>query len=156
MKLYHGTNIDFMAIDIRKSHPYKDFGQGFYLTDIRSQAEDMAVKKTKIYGGTPIVQEYLFGENAPDALNLNVLKFEKPCKEWASFIYQNRNRTLHFHHDYDIVIGPIANDGVAYLLGRYEEGTLSIEDLAQELEYKKLNSQYFFGTEKALALLKRL
>lgn len=36
------------------------------------------------------------------------------------------NKYKDFYHDYDIVIGPIANDGVAYLLGRYEEGTLSI------------------------------
>ena len=34
MILYHGTNIDFQKIDIRESNPYKDFGQGFYLTDI--------------------------------------------------------------------------------------------------------------------------
>jgi len=34
MILYHGTNIDFDTIDISKSSPYKDFGRGFYLTDI--------------------------------------------------------------------------------------------------------------------------
>ncbi len=36
MKLYHVTNIDFKDIDLTKSNMYKDFGQGFYLTDIRS------------------------------------------------------------------------------------------------------------------------
>lgn len=45
MILYHGTNIDFQKIDIRESNPYKDFGQGFYLTDIFLQAENMANKK---------------------------------------------------------------------------------------------------------------
>ena len=54
------------------------------------------------------------------------------------------------------VIGPIANDGVAYLLGRYEEGTLTIDELSKELDYKKLNNQYFFGTEKAIKYLKRI
>ena len=44
MILYHGTNVDFQQIDIRKSNPYKDFGQGFYLTDILVQAENMAAK----------------------------------------------------------------------------------------------------------------
>ena len=38
MRLYHGTNVDFSLIDLTKSNKYKDFGQGFYLTDIRSQA----------------------------------------------------------------------------------------------------------------------
>lgn len=45
MILYHGTNIDFNVIDLTRSNKYKDFGQGFYLTDIRSQAEELAVKK---------------------------------------------------------------------------------------------------------------
>ena len=34
MILYHGTNIVFNDIDISKTKKYKDFGQGFYLTDI--------------------------------------------------------------------------------------------------------------------------
>lgn len=42
MILYHGTNMDFEAIDITRSNPYKDFGKGFYLTDIRKQAEELA------------------------------------------------------------------------------------------------------------------
>lgn len=88
--------------------------------------------------------------------DLNVLKYDKPSAEWAEFIFKNRNRDNHFTHDYDIVIGSIANDGVAYLLGRYEEGTLTIEELSDKLDYKKLNSQYFFGTVKSLKYLKRL
>ena len=35
MKLYHGTNIDFSEIDFKKCKPNKDFGRGFYLTDIK-------------------------------------------------------------------------------------------------------------------------
>ena len=156
MKLYHGTNVDFDMIDLTKSNKYKDFGQGFYLTDIRSQAEELAAKKSRLFGGYPIIQEYEFDESLLSGAELKVLKFEKPSTEWAEFIFKNRNRDNDFTHDYDIVIGPIANDGVAYLLGRYEEGTLTIEELSDKLDYKKLNSQYFFGTDKSLKYLKRL
>ena len=156
MKLYHGTNVDFDKIDVTKSKGFKDFGQGFYLTDIRTQAEDWAKKKAEIFGGTPVLQEYEFDESALDSSELNVLVFDVPTEEWATFIHKNRSRKACFHHDYDIVVGPIADDGVAYLIGRYDEGTLSIADLVRELEYKKLNRQYFFGTEKAIKLLKRL
>lgn len=156
MKLYHGTNMDFDRIDVTKSKAYKDFGQGFYLTDIRSQAEDWAKKKTEIFGGTPVLQEYEFDESILDSTELNVLVFKLPTEEWATFIHKNRSRKACFRHDYDIVVGPIADDGVAYLIGRYDEGTLTITDLVRELEYKKLNRQYFFGTEKAIKLLKRL
>ena len=51
MILYHGTNIDFNDIDLDKCTPYKDFGKGFYLTDIREQAESLSVKKSKLFGG---------------------------------------------------------------------------------------------------------
>ena len=156
MKLYHGTNVDFDVIDLTKSNKYKDFGQGFYLTDIRSQAEELASKKSRLFGGYPVIQEYEFDESLLSGAELKVLKFDKPSTEWAEFIFKNRNRDNNFTHDYDIVIGPIANDGVAYLLGRYEEGTLTIEELSDKLDYKKLNSQYFFGTNKSLKYLKRL
>jgi len=156
MKLYHGTNVDFDVIDLTKSNKYKDFGQGFYLTDIRSQAEELAAKKSRLFGGYPIIQEYEFDESLLSGAELKVLKFDKPSTEWAEFIFKNRNRDNDFTHDYDIVIGPIANDGVAYLLSRYEEGTLTIEELSDKLDYKKLNSQYFFGTDKSLKYLKRL
>ena len=153
MKLYHGTNVDFDVIDLTKSNKYKDFGQGFYLTDIRSQAEELAAKKSRLFGGYPVIQEYEFDESLLSSAELKVLKFDKPSTEWAEFIFKNRNRDNNFTHDYDIVIGPIANDGVAYLLGRYEEGTLTIEELSDKLDFKKLNSQYFFGTNKSLKYL---
>lgn len=158
MILYHGTNVDFQQIDIRKSNPYKDFGQGFYLTDILVQAENMAAKKARILGGSPIVQKYQFDETYLSAPFLNVLLFEKPSKEWAEFIYRNRTRSIPaFSHHYDIVMGPIADDGVAYLLSRYEEGFCTLE----ELEYKQLNRQFFFGsfffgTLRSINLLERI
>lgn len=156
MRLYHGTNVDFDDINLTMSNKYKDFGQGFYLTDIRSQAEELAAKKSRLFGGYPVIQEYEFDESLLSGTDLKVLKFDKPSAEWAEFIFKNRNRDYNFTHDFDIVIGPIANDGVAYLLGRYEEGTLTIEELSDKLDYKKLNSQYFFGTDESLKYLKRL
>lgn len=102
------------------------------------------------------MMQFLFDANLLTGNEMKVLKFDSPNKEWAEFIYKNRNREMEFHHDYDIVIGPIANDGVAYLLGRYEEGTITLDELARDLEYKHLNSQYFFGTDKAIKYLKRI
>lgn len=157
MKLYHGTNIDFNEIDISRSHPFKDFGQGFYLTDILSQAEGMASRKAYTYGGNPIIQYYEFDDVHLDDGSLKVRRFEQPSEEWAEFIVNNRSRKYPvFQHPFDVVIGPIADDGVAYLLSRYEEGTYTLEELAKELKYKKLNRQYFFGIYQAIELLKRI
>ena len=156
MILYHGSYKDFQAINLKLCHPYKDFGQGFYLTDIREQAEKMADKKARLYNGVPVVLQYEFNEAILKSDILKVKMFPSPNREWAEFIYKNRSRTEHFRHDFDVVTGPIANDGVAYLLDRYEEGSISLDELAKELEFRELNNQYYFGTERALNFLKRL
>lgn len=157
MKLYHGTNVDFERIDTQMSNPYKDFGKGFYLTEIYAQAERLAQKKARIFGGSPIVKAYRFDEAWLSSPSLKVLVFDKPTREWAEFIYRNRSRSIPpFCHDYDIVVGAIADDGVAYLLSRYEEGSFTLDQLAKELEYKQLSNQYFFGTPRAVTLLQPL
>lgn len=78
MILYHGTNVDFDEIEIKKTRNYKDFGQGFYLTDIRSQAEELAAKRALMFGGTPIVQKYEFDEQlleSPDIKSSSSISF---------------------------------------------------------------------------------
>jgi len=51
MKLYHGSNTAIERIDFARCKPYKDFGQGFYLTEIEEQAVQMARRTAAIYGG---------------------------------------------------------------------------------------------------------
>lgn len=79
---------------------------------------------------------------------------KKASLEWAEFIDSNRSRTgQSVSPTYDIIVGPIANDGVAYLLGRYHEGTKTLIELANELQDRFLDQQYCFGTQRALAFL---
>lgn len=156
MKLYHGTNIDFESIDLSMSNPYKDFGRGFYLTSIRSQASDMAIKRAKFYGGKPVIKTYEFDKNRLYDNTLKVRFFNGVSIEWAKFINNNRSRKRSFIHGFDIIVGPIADDGVAYLLDRFNDGLIQLEELARELEYKELNNQYYFGTEEAIKLLKEI
>ena len=57
-------------------------------------------------------------------------------------------------HAYDIVYGPIADDGVTYQLRRYQGGVISLSRLIEELKYAKgITFQYYFGTERALQKL---
>ena len=106
----------FGEICFDKCLPYKDFGQGFYLTDIREQAHNMALRKAR-HGGNPIVQEYEIEDSIFTELSdCNILKFDSPSEDWARFIIANRERRIPpFEHCYDIVIGPVADDGVAYV-----------------------------------------
>lgn len=159
IKLYHGSNVAIHKIDLSKSFADKDFGKGFYLTDIESQAEAMAQRRVRIMGsGSPIVTAFEFNDDILHQSNLNIKIFpDEVSAEWAEFVNNNRNSSqTGFSHPYDIVIGPVADDGVAFQLERYNEGVIDLETLAKELAYRKLNRQYFFGTELAIEQLKRL
>ena len=157
MRLYHGTNLDFQEIDIAKSNLYKDFGKGYYLTDIRTQAEAMSIRRVRIAGeGEPTLTVYSFDESQLHSPELRVKVFDEPTEEWALFVLSNREASLTgYTHDYDIVIGPIADDGVAFQLDRYTRHMITLATLVEELTYRKLNRQYYFGTERALQTLIR-
>lgn len=157
MKLYHGTNRDFNRIDLLKSKPNKDFGRGFYLSADYKQALEMAMVKVDLLGtGIPIVQTYEIDDNALE--KLKVLRFEHYSEEWATFILQNRNNpTSSPVHDYDVVIGPIANDRVGLQLWKFENHSIDLLTLVRNLQYMKgVTIQYFFGTERAINQLKRI
>lgn len=120
MILYHGTNNAFDTIDLTKSKPNKDFGQGFYLSREYSQAMEMAKTKfDQIKTGFPTVLTYEVDEQQMN--QLKVLRFDAYTFEWAQFILMNRrNDTNNPMHDYDIVYGPIANDKVGVQLWKFE------------------------------------
>lgn len=158
MILYHGSNVAIEEIDLSLCNPYKDFGKGFYLTDIKSQAEDMAVRRVRLSGfGIPTITSFEFDETALNDKSLHTLSFPRVSVEWAKFVLDNRDiEHKGFSHDYDIVVGPVADDTVAFQLRRYLLGGISLESLVHELEFKGLNSQYFFGTKLAISKLKKL
>ena len=159
MKLFHGSNIKIDIPDLAHSKPNKDFGRGFYLSADKSQAQDMAKQKVdQTQKGTAEVTEFLFDESIMQSNELKILIFEDYCEEWAKFVVANRNSKSEFSaHDYDIVYGPIADDGVTFQLRRFEGGVITLPKLVEELKYAKgITFQYFFGTERALKLLIRL
>ena len=53
MILYHGSNQEITEIDLTKTRPNKDFGQGLYLTEDTEQAMQMALQKLVQSGGSP-------------------------------------------------------------------------------------------------------
>ena len=145
MKLYHGSNIVIDQIDLSKCKPYKDFGQGFYLTEIKEQAEQMARRTSAIYSGEPIVTEFEFDETALDTLSIKM------------FVMDNRSRkNLQPTHSFDIVIGPVADDTIATLFRNFDDGIIDLQMLVNGLKYKKVSSQYLFHSAKAIKYLHRL
>lgn len=157
MILYHGSNTDIESINLDKCLPYKDFGKGFYLTDIEDQARQMAERVAKIRGGKPVVNKYNFDDTYLTNEILCVKTFDKPSEEWALFVMANRNKkATHPIHPYDVVIGPVANDTMATQFRIFEDGFIDSKELSKRLEYKDFTRQLFFATDKAIKLLKKL
>jgi len=159
IRLYHGSNMKVVVPDLRHSKPFKDFGKGFYLSDDKQQAWDLAFQKVKqMQTGKAEVSESLFDEALLTSNELNVKIFTDYSEEWAQFVLDNRDQHKQEPvHNYDIVYGPIADDGVTFQLRRYQGGVISMERLVEELKFAKgITFQYFFGTERALQTLKPL
>lgn len=101
--------------------------------------------------------EFEFDLEAALADGLKVKIFKQPDKEWALFVMANRKQDIEdFRHDYDIVIGPVADDKMARLFGLYDMEIIDLDAVVAGLIYKDLNSQYFFATERSLSYIKRV
>lgn len=156
MKLYHGSNIEIESIDLARGRRGKDFGKGFYANPDYMQAVEFCSSVIRREGvGVPTVTSFDFDESALNVLN--VMRFEGYSKEWAEFILLNRNNTSDVPaHDYDIVVGPIADDGVGTQIRRLSRGFITFDAFLEELKYSKVSIQYFFGTEEAIKYLKKI
>ena len=158
MILYHGSNVDIREIDLAKSLRGKDFGQGFYLSADEKQAEDMAVFKAKQFDGIPVISAFEFDETVLNDGSLKVRLFTEYSLEWAEFVFTNRTNMADTPlHDYDIIYGPIADDRVGVQIRNLIEKNITLEVFLERLQYiKGITFQYYFGTTRAINLLKRL
>lgn len=155
MILYHGSNVAIDHIELEKSKPFKDFGQGFYLSENEGQALDMAQLKALTFGGKPFVSKFEFDTSLMHNSDLRIKIFKEYSEEWADFVFANREGTDVEH--YDIVYGPIANDKVGLQIRKLKDGSIDKAEFLNRLKYMKgITFQYYFGTERAIKHLKRL
>ena len=175
--LFHGTTYDINEIDVMMGKGYKDFGKGFYATPIKSHAENIARRNKRILETreakinqrnpkykTKIYQAYRYNLEFDDSCigdsdDLNIKVFKEADREWVRFILKNRDsdRTV---HDYDIVIGPTADENTVTIINSYREELIVtnyadevLDSLIKELEPENLPKQYFFGTNAAIQKL---
>lgn len=151
MKVFHGSDIRIEKIDLAKGGEFKDFGRGFYVTNIRKHAHQRAIDASFVHGTTPVVTEFDYLEAYPVTMNLAVKHFENVSEEWVKFIIMNRSREInHPAHAFDIVEGPIANDWITSQIERYQKGKITIEKLIEKLTYREQTHQICFCTPESL------
>lgn len=85
--------------------------------------------------------------------NMKILNFENATEEWLKFIFQNR-KSDKLIHQYDIVIGPVANDNLYQVLVNYENGLYDIDETIKRLKTYVLQNQISFHTQKSLECIK--
>lgn len=148
--LYHGTTKYFEKIDLTMSHNRRDFGMGFYTTILEKQAKEWAYRlslreKTRIY----YVNQYAYEEND----SLRVKRFDGLTEEWLNFIKENRSKGG-LQHNYDIVIGPVADDNTMETVQLYISGILNAKEAMERLRFNNVNNQISFHSEDGIRCLK--
>ena len=141
MDVFHGGYFIIKNPEIRKGKYAKDFGSGFYCTELKEQA----VRWAKRYD-TPVVSVYEFEQNN----SLKILYFTEMTEEWLDFIVSCRTD---ISHDYDIVIGAMANDQVYNYISDYVSGIITREQFWVLAKFKHPTHQINFCTTEALKCL---
>jgi len=155
MKVYHGSYTVIDEIDLNLCEVGKDFGHGFYVTNLPQQAEIWATRKGKLKRTVGVITEFDFNENIPEIMKLKVLKFDNYDEKWLEFVILNRlnDNKKQQAHDYDIVEGPVANDKVNEQITDYIDGIISKEEFLNDLIYLP-SHQICFCTVQSLQALK--
>ena len=148
MKVFHGTNIVIEQPQIMNRFKTLDFGSGFYTTENENQARDFAIKvcERRTPALYPVVNCYEFNE---DFNNYSVLKFDAPNEKWLDFVVERR-KGIALCKEYDLIIGPVANDDVFGTIILYETGQLDKESAIKKFRIKELYNQVVFCNESIL------
>lgn len=140
--IYCGSNCIVDKPQILKGIYTKDFGEGFYCTILKEQAEKWAKKYD-----TKIINEYEYNENK----NLKIKEFTIMTEEWLDFIVNSRKGIT---HEYDIVIGAMADDQVYNYITDYTNGIITREAFWELAKFKHPTHQIAFCTEEALKTIR--
>lgn len=160
--LYHGTVSEIVKVDVTRGRDKKDFGKGFYIAVSKNQAVGMMHKKKKEAvrrsrnKNAADVNEYLYQItlDMEYAKKLDIKVFEQADEEWLDFILMCRERGG-IPHEYDVVIGPTADDDTMLCLRAYWDGLYgkvgtpeAKQILLNNLETENLGVQYFIGSQE--------
>mgnify|MGYP000643743750 FL=1 len=141
MTVYHGGYMPVKVPEIIVGRNTKDFGTGFYCTVIKEQAQRWA----KRYD-TKIVSIYDVRINS----DLKIKEFKEMTDEWLDFIIGCRSGKS---HEYDIVIGAMADDQIYNYISDYMDGVITREQFWVLAKFKYPTQQINFCTDEALKCL---
>lgn len=139
MKVYHGSTeiVRNPLVDVGRKN--FDFGQGFYVTDLKEQAVSWAMRPMN-NEKPKYVNVYDLDLGGANKSGFKIKSFNSYDEEWLEFVVRNR-RGERLWLSYDIIAGGIANDRVFNTIELYATGLISAEEALQRLKYHKPNNQ---------------
>lgn len=140
--IYLGSYTSIKEPMIKKGKYTKDFGEGFYCTLLK----DQAIRWAKKYE-TPVLNVYEYDEN--DSLNIKEINILS--EEWLDFIINCRNG---IKHDYDIVVGAMADDQIYNYISDLMNNVITREAFWKLAKFRYPTHQIAFCTDKSLDCLK--
>lgn len=146
---YHGTGTIVQKPDLKRSRKHVDFGRGFYLTTDLDLAAKWACRKKE----GSVVNQYNLNFNGLKVKNLNL------DKEWLHYVAGNRtghpqDYELFFDDkEYDVIIGPIADDNLFTTLDLYLDGFISATKAVKIMDCMEFGNQIVLKTPTALKQL---
>ena len=155
LDLYHGGEAPVKVPQVVSPKAVRplDFGSGFYATTSQDQARKwIGIRLRQHAYETGCVSHFSMDWTALEQSGLKVLVFHGSEESWFDFVMDNRHNAG-FSHDYDIVMGPVANDNVYETLTLFEDGIITKAEAIVRLKTYKLVDQVLFHTEASLKIL---
>ncbi len=151
--IYHGSDNIIDKPNYEGGRKFSDFGRGFYATTNIEMAKSWATRKKD---KPSYVNKYMFNVDG-----LNSLTFDLDI-HWILFIAYNRglilndeinnilNKKYENIHEYDVIIGPTADDKMFDTLNLFFNNNITIDHCLHALNSMDLDVQYNIKTQAGI------
>jgi hypothetical protein len=148
IEVYHGGTEPIEHPLVSAGRLGLDFGQGFYVTAMREQAELWADRMARRRKADKILSVYTLDMGALRK-KYSYLFFPKYDRDWLNFIANSRTGKRPWAK-YDCIEGGIANDRVIDMVEAYIAGTATAEFALSELSKHQPNHQICILNQQAI------
>ena len=147
MIVYHGSIEEVVKPEVNRSYRNLDFGQGFYVTTVKEQAERWAKRKADLSKlSVGVISVY---ELSDDYSAFKVKNFADDMDSWIDFVCACRDGETEYLK-YDIIKGKVANDKVYRVVDMYRRGIWDKERALLEMKVYDTYDQIAFISQDAL------
>ena len=147
MIVYHGSIQMVEKPDVGYSCHNLDFGNGFYVTTVKEQAERWARRKADLAGSSKgVVTTYEMSEARDGFI---VKDFGDDLDNWIDFVCDCREGG-DLYKEYDIVMGKVAYDKVYRVVDMYRRKIWDKQRAIAEMKAYEAYDQIAFVSQKAI------